>query len=346
MKSNYLFIIPFMLIASACANKETKEPDTESNVVKVKAVEVVEKEVAFPIHSSGKLSLKTEQKLSFKTGGIIQRIYVYEGQDVRKGTLLAELNLSEIKAKVNLAEQALAKAERDFKRASNLLGDSVATLEQYQNAETAMEVAKSNLEIARFNLQYSTISAPSDGRILRRLMEENEMASAGHPVFIFGLTGDSWVVRVNLIDKDIVNISTGDSAIIELDAYRNSEFKATVSEVAKDSDPYTGTYEVELSLQPVRDKKLVSGFIAKVDIISGKLAGKYMSVPIDALADCDEMTGYVFEISDSTVRRKKIEFVKILTNEVLINTGLTPGTKIVTEGINYLNDNSKITIVE
>ncbi len=346
MKANYLFIIPLIVLASSCLNKKTKEQDTEVKAVKVRAVEVVEKEVAFPIHSSGKLSLKTEQKLSFKTGGIVRKIYVYEGQDVRKGTLLAELNLSEIKAKMNLAEQALAKAERDFKRASILLEDSVATLEQYQNAETAMEVAKSNLEIAKFNFQYSTISAPSDGRILRRLMEENEMASAGHPVFIFGLTGDKWVVRVNLTDKDIVNIRTGDSAIIKFDAYRDSEFKATVSEIAKDSDPYTGTYEVELSLQPVKDKKLVSGFIAKVDITSGKLTRKYLSVPIDALADCDEMTGYVFEISDSTVHRKKIEFVKILSNEVLINAGLVPGTKIVTEGINYLNDNSKIIIVE
>jgi multidrug efflux system membrane fusion protein len=346
MKTNYLFIIPFIVLTSSCLNKETKEQDTEAKAVKVKAFEVVEKEMAFPLHSSGKLSLKTEQKLSFKTGGIIRKIYVFEGQDVIKGKLLAELNLSEIKAKVNLAEQALAKAERDFKRAASLLEDSVATLEQYQNAKTAMEVAKSNLEIARFNMQYSTISAPSDGRILRRLMEENEVASAGHPVFIFGLTDDNWVVRVNLTDKDIVNISTGDSAIIKFDAYRDYEFKAIVSEIAKDSDPYTGTYEVELALQRVKDKKLVSGFIAKVDIISGKLTGKYISVPIDALADCDEMTGYVFEISDSTVHRKKIEFVKILSNEVLLNKGLAPGTKIVTEGINYLNDNSKIIIVE
>ena len=346
MKTNYLFIIPFIVLTSSCLNKETKEQDTEAKAVKVKAFEVVEKEMAFPLHSSGKLSLKTEQKLSFKTGGIIRKIYVFEGQDVIKGKLLAELNLSEIKAKVNLAEQALAKAERDFKRAASLLEDSVATLEQYQNAKTAMEVAKSNLEIARFNMQYSTISAPSDGRILRRLMEENEVASAGHPVFIFGLTDDNWVVRVNLTDKDIVNISTGDRAIIKFDAYRDYEFKAIVSEIAKDSDPYTGTYQVELALQPVKDKKLISGFIAKADIISGKLTGKYLSVPIDALADCDEMTGYVFEISDSTVNRKKIEFVKILSNEVLINTGLTPGTKIVTEGINYLNDNSKIIIVE
>jgi multidrug efflux pump subunit AcrA (membrane-fusion protein) len=73
---------------------------------------------------------------------------------------------------------------------------------------------------------------------------------------------------------------------------------------------------------------------------------KYLSLPIDALIDYDEMTGYVFEIKDTAAHRRKIEFVKILGNEVLITTGLTPGTKLVTEGINYINDNTKIKIVE
>ena len=334
-----------MIIAS-CGDKSKKESDTRENLIKVKAAEVVEKNIVFPIHSSGKLSAKTEQKLSFKTGGIINKIFVDEGQSVRKGQLLAELNLSEIRARVNLAEQALGKAERDFNRTGNLFKDSVVTLEQLQNAETALEVAKSNLEIARFNLKYSTIVAPSQGKILRRLMEENEVAGSGIPVILFASTDDRWVVRINLTDKDIINISPGDSALVKFDAYQDTDFKATVTEIGKAADPYTGTYEVELTVKPVKDKKLVSGFIAKVDIYSGSLTKKYMSVPIDALADYNEESGYVYEIQDSIVIRKKIEFSKILNDEVLINYGLLPGTKLVTEGINYINDSTKIVIVD
>ncbi len=346
MKFKCLFIASLLLIVVSCDNKSDKESFTGEKPVKVKAAEVIEKNIVFPIHSSGKLSTKSEQKLSFKTSGIINKIFADEGQSVKKGQLLAELNLSEIKAKVNLAQQALSKTERDFNRAGSLYKDSVATLEQFQNAETAMEVAKSNLEIARFNLKHSTIAAPSNGKILKRLMEENEMAGSGTPVFLFGSADDRWVVRINLTDKDIINVRYGDSAIIKFDAYPDTEFRALVTETGKAADPYTGTYEVELTVRPERDKKLVSGFIAKVDIYSETLAKKYISVPIDALTDYNEKSAYVYEIRDSIVSRRKIEFSKVLNDEVLINYGLLPGTKLVTEGINYINDSAKVVIVD
>jgi multidrug efflux system membrane fusion protein len=346
MKYKYIFIPALLMIIVSCENRSKKESGTREDLIKVKAAEVVEKNIVFPIHSSGKLSAKTEQKLSFKTGGIINKIYVDEGQSVRKGQLLAELNLSEIKARVNLAEQAVGKAERDFNRARSLFKDSVVTLEQLQNAQTALEVAKSNREIASFNLKYSTIAAPSQGKILRRLMEENEVAGSGIPVILFASTDDRWVVRINLTDKDIINISPGDSALVKFDAYQDTDFKATVTEIGKAADPYTGTYEVELTVKPVKNKKLISGFIAKVDLYSAYLTKKYMSVPIDALTDYNEESGYVYEIQDSIVIRRKIEFSKILNDEVLINYGLLPGTKLVTQGINYINDSTKVVIVD
>jgi multidrug efflux system membrane fusion protein len=347
MKFKFILFFPALLtIMVSCENRSKKESGAGESAVRVKAVEVAEKEIIFPIHSSGKLSAKTEQKLSFKTGGVINKIYIDEGQSVRKGKLLAELNLSEIKARVNLAEQALGKAERDFNRATSLFKDSVATLEQLQNAETALEVAKSNLEIARFNLKYSTIVAPSEGKILRKLMEENEVVGSGTPVILFASTVDNWVVRINLTDKDIIYLRYGDSAVIKFDAYRDTEFKGTVTEIGKSADPYTGTYEVELIVRPVKDKRLISGFIAKADIYSGSLSHKYLSVPIDALTDYSEQSGYVYEIKDSIVIRRKIEFTKILNDEVLISSGLLPGAKLVTEGINYVNDSTKVIVVD
>jgi RND family efflux transporter MFP subunit len=330
----------------SCDNRATQESGTGENIIKVKTAEVIEKNIVFPIHSSGKLSAKTEQKLSFKTGGIINKIYVDEGQSVARGQLLTELKLSEIKARVNMAEQALGKAERDFNRTMSLFKDSVATLEQLQDAETALEVAKSNLEIAGFNLKYSTISAPSQGKILRRLMEENEVAGSGTPVILFASSDDYWVVRVNVTDKDIVNISLGDSATIRFDAYNNTNFKSSVTEIGRAADPYTGTYEVELTVNPVKDKNLMSGFIAKADIYSGCLSHKYLSVPIDALTDYNEESGYVYEVKDSNAIRRKIDFIKVLNEEVIIRGGLTPGTKLIVEGLNYVKDSAKVIVAD
>jgi len=124
---------------------------------------VVREEISLPVRSIGIVATSEEIRLSFKTGGIIAHAYVNEGQSVKAGQLLAELNLSEITAQVNQAENGYEKALRDFTRAKNLFADSVATLEQYQNAETGLNVAKSILDAAQFNLVHSRIKAPAMG---------------------------------------------------------------------------------------------------------------------------------------------------------------------------------------
>ena len=87
-------------------------------------------------------------KLSFKTGGIVGKIFVREGDRVRKGDLLASLDLLEINANADQAKIAYDKAVRDYIRAENLLKEGATTLEKKQNAETAMNMAENSLEIA------------------------------------------------------------------------------------------------------------------------------------------------------------------------------------------------------
>ena len=87
----------------------------------------------------GIITSESEAKPAFKTGGVINRTYVKEGDFVKKGQLLATLIMSEIDAQVRQAEEGFQKAERDLARVKNLYADSVATLEQFQNAGTANE---------------------------------------------------------------------------------------------------------------------------------------------------------------------------------------------------------------
>ncbi|WP_315820589.1 efflux RND transporter periplasmic adaptor subunit [Paraflavitalea speifideaquila] len=117
---------------------------------------------------SGTIASTSQATLSFKTGGIISKIYVKEGDHVAKGQLLATLDLTEINAQVQQAVQGSEKAQRDVTRARNLYNDTVATLEQLQNATTQQQVAAEGLRIARFNQQYAQIRATENGTILKR----------------------------------------------------------------------------------------------------------------------------------------------------------------------------------
>ena len=343
MKQTVNILLSVIIIfTSSCRNRET--PVTGSDPVRVKVTAISQQEISIPVHSTGILVSAEELKLSFKTGGIIAEINVREGKRVKRGELLASLNLSEISASVSQAENGYEKALRDFTRTENLYRDSVATLEQKQNAASALNVASSSLEIARFNLKHSTIIAPDNGLILKQFARTNELVSPGYPVFLFGESGKYWKVKTGLSDKDVVRINRGDSAILLFDAYPDTKFPAIVDQVGEMANPYTGTFETELI---VKDSgyRLASGFIAGVDIYpSEKFV--YTIIPVGSIVGADGNTGYIYALTDSgTVQKIKIDIEAIPGQAAAVEGIPLTIREIVSEGSAYLRDGMKVSVV-
>ncbi len=334
-------LLPIIILAACSEKKVAVESD---DALQVATAYVYEKQIVEPIHSVGKVYSKAEAKLAFKTGGIIKNILVDEGQVVRKGQVLAVLNLSEIEATKNQALLAYEKAERDYKRAQNLYTDSVATLEQLENAKTQLEYAKSTLEIANFNMEYSRIVAPENGKILKRLAERNELIGSGFPVFIFGSSTDDWVVRANISEAQIFSLTANDKAKVKLDAYPNKEIEADLTEIGTFADPYTGTYEIELTIRN-KEIKLASGLFARFDILPSKTE-LYDVIPVNSLVEANEREGFVYKVSgDNVVEREKVNIIDIHDEVMYVQSELVKGDQVITEGSGYINSNSKIKIV-
>ncbi len=310
--------------------------------IPVKTASVIHKKMAFPVQTSGMLASQSEMKLSFKTGGIISRLHVDEGASVRKGQLLASLDLSEIQAQVSQAQSGYDKAQRDLGRAKNLFADSVATLEQMQNATTALDVAQANLKIAMFNLRHSKIYAPADGKILKRFVQQNELVSAGFPVFEFGTSSQGWLIRTGVSERDVVQLQLGDSAVVHFDSYPNRNFTAVVSEIAQALDPASATFEVELLLSQA-DVRLVSGFVADVQIFPSTRQ-TFAVIPIDAMVEGNGTEGFVFALSENGDVAKKVavKIAKITDDAIAITRGLENVQRVITDGAAYLTDGAAV----
>jgi len=342
-KQILLFVFISHLIIVGCkGNDEVVEIE---KAIPVAVTKVKEVDISIPIHTSGKIKAKAETKLSFKTGGAIEKIFVEEGQAIRKGQILARLDLGEINAKVLQAKAGYTKAERDNERVATLYKDSVVTLEQYQNVKTALEVAKSNLEIANFNLNYSTILAPSNGKIFKKFVEENELVGPGNPIFIFGSTNSDWVMVTGVTDKDISKITKSDTARITLDAFPNKIIYAVVYETASASNPYTSTYEIELRLLR-NDNKIMSGMVGNIKIYPSSL-GVHKVIPIQALVNADGMKGSIYTISsiDSSAVKVNVEISEVIENDVIIQSGLETGDYVITDGVEYLSEGMKVKVI-
>ncbi len=341
-KSCFLFAVVLCTFLS-CRPKPAEEPAAEMTSVKVTGIRY--EKMSLPVNASGLVVPSREIKLSFKTGGVIAGILVAEGAKVSRGEVLATLNLSEIEAQVKQAAQGYEKSVRDHNRVKNLYTDSVATLEQLQNTETAMNVSKAVLEAATFNLQHSRIVAPDNGIILKQLAEANEVIGSGYPVFLFGASGKGWKIRTGLADRDFVRISPGDSARVTLDAYPGIEFKAIVSQVGESANPYTGTYEAELDIHH-SGYKLAAGFVAKLEIFPGQTED-YLYVPVQSLVEADGNIGYVYTVSDSMKAVKiKVNIVRMYESSVALSRIPGISDKVVTEGAAFLSDGEPVIIVE
>ncbi len=334
-------IILTITVIHACNNKKDLVIAV-NNTTSVSVGFPVYTEYTIPVRASGALTTRKEIRLSFKTGGIIEKININEGEYVSAGQQLARLNLSEIKAKQQQARIASEKSLRDMQRAENLYNDSVATLEQYQDAKSAYELACANKQIADFNYRHSFIHAPATGRIQKILMQENEVAGPGYPVILFATTENDWIVRVALTDKDIIRLTEGDSASIIMDAFPGKTFEAEITELGAIADPVTGTYEAELQLTDT-GKDFRSGFIARAVIYPSYTKAGYL-IPLNAILDAEDSRAFVYLIKNGRPVKKAINTGPVIDNRIIVMSGIDNTDTIITDGAAYITPSSEILI--
>ena len=342
MKQILICVCSLLIIFSGC--KPTDQQETEANkAIRVRIQSAEYKEYKLPVRATGMLSTATEMKLSFKTGGIVKRLHVREGSAVKRGEVLVELDLSEVRAQVNQAYIGLEKAGRELSRAKNLYRDSVVTLELYQNAESAWELAKSQVQIADFNLKHSTITAPSDGKIQKILVENSEMIGPGYPAILFASTEDDWVVRAALTDKDVVKLTLGNSAKVYMDAYPEIPFRAIVTELGTVADPVCATYEVELLIVKAKPG-FRTGFISRAEIFPATV-NRSLVLPIHSLIDATDNRAFLFVHRDGKAEKRRVRTGAIIGEEVVILEGLNEGEEVITDGAKYLRQDSEVEII-
>ena len=334
------------LIAAACgtpASGETAARPIDA-VVPVRLADVALDSAALAVTGVGVVSAREEVPLAFKAGGVIADVRVRDGDVVRAGQPLATLDVREIDALVTKARAAVAKAERDHARAQALYRDSVATLAQAQDAATALELARADLQAASVNRRYAAIVAPAAGTVLRRLAEPGQTLGPGTPVLLVGSATSGMVVKVGLPDRDAVRVRLGDRATVRLDAYPDRELAGAVRQIAGAASPGTGTYEVQVALAaPIG---LRSGLVARVRLQPSD-GDRTTTVPVEALVEADGDRATVFALSADGVRARRvpIEIAELRGTRVAVRRGLAGVTRVVTEGAPYLDEGTPVRVL-
>lgn len=340
---NSALAISTLLLINACGTKNAAETTNVSQAIPVKLMELQSQQTSMTIEATGSFSTDDETFLSFKTGGVTGEIFVRAGDPVRKGQLLATLVVTEVAAQVNQAKLGFAKAIRDYERVKNLYADSVATLEQLQNATTAKEVAQQQLDAATFNLEHSEIRAKNDGVVLRKMVNSGQIVAPGTPILQTSSKGKSdWLLKVAVSDYQWAAINIKDEAIISTDAFPDSTFRGVVLSKSEQIDPATGSFIIDIQLVNGRNMPIASGMFGKARIqTSGK--SNVWNIPYESLLDGNGSTGYVFVTNDQKVAsRIPVSVSAIKEHEVVISKGLEGYKYLIISGSAYLTDKATI----
>jgi HlyD family secretion protein len=191
----------------------------------------------------------TEAQLGFQAAGRIESIRVQEGDKVKQGQVLAQLDtretearLAQARAQIAATELRLHDAQRDLGRSRELLAGGAIGQEAYDKAQLAFQVAQSDNAQARANAQAieamlanMIIRAGFDGVVTVRHREPGEIVAPGVPVLTVMNPDDRWV-RIYMPEYRIGAVHRGQKAAIQTDTYRDKRYGGEVIYIASEAE--------------------------------------------------------------------------------------------------------------
>ncbi len=350
MKSS-LFILSTAFIASvllASCEKKTMEKQifSEADEIPVKVASISSLQTSEKIVATGLVTTENEGKYSFKVGGVINKIFVHEGQFFKKGQLLAALNITEINSNLQQTKLNVEKAGRDYTRALNLYKDSITTLEQVQNAKTTLDFLKKAEETAAFNNRYSSIYAASDGFVAEKMANEGEIIAAGTPVLAINESKANYdyVLKVGVTDREWAAIRINQKASVVLDGFPNKTIPAHVFRKSQASNNAGGSFQIELKLQLGSVQPAV-GMFGKAEIFTEATNHSFV-IPYEALIEADGNKAFIFKVDNNKVKRVPVVISGFDNKQVYIKSGLENVSQIIVSNSAFLNEQSVIKIIK
>lgn len=330
-------------LSLAACSEPAKEPAPE---VVDAPVTVVQSTSMPSFHSvAGSARAETTSTLSANVVGTVVRMRVAEGDRVRKGDVLVEIDAREHRANADRAragreeveraiESAAANArlaEATFARYDALRQRGSASRQEYDEAKSRHDAARAELAraVARRGearaasaqadvvLGYSSIRAPIDGVVTARFVDAGAQASPGVPLLSIA---NERATRVDASVPEHITVRAGDSAVVETGGQR---LQARVVRVQPSLDPGARTALVQLALaQPLR-----AGTYVKVSIPSG--ARDAITVPTGAVVRRGQLTSVFVVDADRVARMRLITVGSTDATRTEVLSGISAGESIV-----------------
>lgn len=315
--------------------------------------------------STGRVEAKYSVDLVARVPGFLLKKYFKEGDFVKKGQTLFQIDPREYQievnnsaANVNQYSALLRNAQQELNRANALIKEDLISRSDVDSSLAArnqnkalLDAARQQLELAKVNLSYTSIKSPIDGRIGKVNITEGNYVTATsgplvniasvNPVYVtFSLKGDDFVKLLKASDefKDVeVRVQFSDGSWYD----KVGKINFVDNKIDKDS----GSVYMRATFDNSKSW-LVPGAYMKVQLTAPKLV-KFITVP-QSCTKGDAMSGYyVWTVEDNKAVKKNIKVSENINNNWVVNNGLNLSDMVVVSGIqNISSEGQKLKIID
>lgn len=291
---------------------------------------------------SGTIEESESIPLSFSGIGTVARVYVSEGDFVRKGELIAELNDHTYKNTYEMTSATLKQAEDAYKRLEPMFKNGNLPEIKFVEVETGLQQAKAAAAISKRNLDDCKLYSPVDG-VVGKCSIDPGMSAMPNLASINIVKIEKVFALVPVSENEISSIKKGAKATINIAALNNSKYTGTVEEIGVMADPIAHTYKIKIGIVN-KNRQIKPGMICSV-ILEKPAAYKGLFISNSAVLVDEQGKNFVYTVNQNKAVKKYVSTRKLLKNGIEIIAGLNEGEQVVVAGLQKLVDNSLIRIV-
>ena len=336
LKTKFLFVLAIGVILASCSKKEeTRKP----SVVNVKTMRVSPSTHVIGKSYMGTIEEEDGANVSFDVTGNVKKVFVEEGQFVKKGQMMAEVSGENIRSAYEISAASLHQAEDAYRRLKDLYDKGTLPEIRMVEAETALASARASEAISRRRVENIILRAPFNGWVASSSIHEGASVMPGVSGFKL-VKIDRVKVSISIPEKEIGRVRKGQLVRFTVNALDDRMFAGTVVTRGVTADVISHAYAVK-AIVSNPSHQLLPGMVCKARF-DNDTDGDYTIVVPQQAIQISGQDKYVWVAKDGKSYRKNVLTGDILNDGVIIESGLSAGDMVIIEGQNNVSEGSEI----
>jgi len=343
MKRVVLFALS-ILIVTACKEKQEVNNNNvaKQSITKVETVKVSKKVNDNFKNYSGVIIPEVNIPLGFLVSGKIIKLYVDEGDFVKKGQVIAEIDNSSYQDSYNAALAVKNQAQDAYDRLKPVYEKGTLPEIKWVEVLSKLNQAKASLNIAQKKLNDCKLRAPSSGIVGRKFYEAGTNITPANTVFDL-VSINRVYAKISVSEDEISMFNNGQTADINISALSEGHFQGIVKKIGVMANPVSRTYDVKILINN-SNLKIKPGMVCDVNIAMQGDNSCY--VPYGCVSKDKNGKSYVFTVDteNNTVKKQPVTTGNFLNNSIQIISGLTENDVVVLSGQQKFTDNQQVVL--